>query len=78
MIKSGWSTRLCGVDPVTRGSNVGAFGEMAQQLSAAFGRTITFVDVPPEAMRGALDSFGFPPSQADNPQRKEIQKETAE
>jgi uncharacterized protein YbjT (DUF2867 family) len=41
------------------------FGEMAKQLSVALGRTITFVDVPPEAMRGALASLGFPAWQAD-------------
>jgi uncharacterized protein YbjT (DUF2867 family) len=41
------------------------FGGMAQHLSAALGRTITFVDVPPEAMRGALTNLGFPAWQAD-------------
>jgi uncharacterized protein YbjT (DUF2867 family) len=41
------------------------FGEMAKQLSTALGRTISFVDVPPEAMRGALDGLGFPAWQAD-------------
>lgn len=41
------------------------FGEMADELSAALGRTISFVDVPPEAMRGALDGLGFPAWQAD-------------
>ena len=35
------------------------FGEMAKELSAALGRTITFVDVPPEAMRGALADLGL-------------------
>jgi hypothetical protein len=38
---------------------------MAQQLSGALGRTITFVDVPAEAMRGALAGHGFPDWQAD-------------
>ena len=38
---------------------------MAKQLSAALGRTITFVDVPPEAMREALTGLGFPGWQAD-------------
>ena len=41
------------------------FAEMAHQLSRAIGRTITFVDVPPEAMRAALGDLGFPPWQAD-------------
>jgi uncharacterized protein YbjT (DUF2867 family) len=41
------------------------FGEMADELSASLGRTISFVDVPPEAMRGALDGLGFPAWQAD-------------
>ena len=41
------------------------FGEMADELSAVLGRTISFVDVPPEAMRGALDGLGFPAWQAD-------------
>jgi uncharacterized protein YbjT (DUF2867 family) len=41
------------------------FGEMAKQLSAALGRTIAFVDVPPEAMRESLAVLGLPPWQAD-------------
>jgi uncharacterized protein YbjT (DUF2867 family) len=41
------------------------FTEMAHQLSQAVGRTITFVDVPPEAMRAALADLGFPAWQAD-------------
>jgi uncharacterized protein YbjT (DUF2867 family) len=41
------------------------FAEMADQLSRAVGRTITFVDVPPESMRAALVSLGFPAWQAD-------------
>jgi uncharacterized protein YbjT (DUF2867 family) len=41
------------------------FGEMADQLSRAVGRTIKFVDVPPEAMRESLVSLGFPTWQAD-------------
>lgn len=41
------------------------FTDMAQQLSKAVGRTITFVDVPPEAMRQALSELGFPAWQAD-------------
>ena len=36
------------------------FAEMAHQLSRAIGRTITFVDVPPEAMRAALGRPRFP------------------
>jgi hypothetical protein len=38
---------------------------MAQLLSKAVGRTITFVDIPPEAMRAALAELGFPAWQAD-------------
>jgi uncharacterized protein YbjT (DUF2867 family) len=41
------------------------FAEMAHQLSRAIGRTITFVDVPPAAMRAALADLGFPAWQAD-------------
>lgn len=41
------------------------FAEMAQQLSKHVGRAITFVDVPPEAMRAALAGLGFPEWQAD-------------
>jgi len=41
------------------------FQEMAKQLSAALGRAISFVDIPPEAMRGALADLGFPAWQAD-------------
>jgi uncharacterized protein YbjT (DUF2867 family) len=41
------------------------FAEMAQKLSRAVGRTITFVDVPPESMRAALAGLGFPSWQAD-------------
>ena len=41
------------------------FGEMADGLSQAVGRSISFVDVPPETMRGALDGLGFPAWQAD-------------
>ncbi len=47
------------------GAEALTFGKIAKQLSAALGRTITFVDVPPEAMRGALDDLGFPAWQAD-------------
>jgi uncharacterized protein YbjT (DUF2867 family) len=39
--------------------------EMADQLSSALGKPIKFVDVPPEAMRQALLSFGMPAWQAD-------------
>ncbi|HEY9282231.1 MAG TPA: hypothetical protein VIP46_02145 [Pyrinomonadaceae bacterium] len=38
---------------------------MAHRLSEAVGRTITFVDVPSEAMRAALAGLGFPAWQAD-------------
>ena len=41
------------------------FEEMADGLSQAVGRTISFVHVPPETMRGALDGLGFPAWQAD-------------
>ena len=41
------------------------FAEMAQGLSRAVGRTITFIDVPPESMRAALAELGFPEWQAD-------------
>jgi uncharacterized protein YbjT (DUF2867 family) len=47
------------------GSEALTFQEMAQQLSVALGRTITFVDIAPEAMRAALDGLGFPAWQAD-------------
>ena len=49
---------LTGLDALT-------FADMAQQLSTAIGRTITFVDVPPESMRAALVELGFPTWQAD-------------
>lgn len=39
--------------------------EMAASLSGALGRPVAFVDVPPEAMRGALLGAGLPPWQAD-------------
>ena len=39
--------------------------EVAAQLSEVLGRAITFVDVPPEAMREALLGFGMPAWQAD-------------
>ena len=41
------------------------FAEMTQKLSRAVGRSITFVDVPPESMRAALAGLGFPSWQAD-------------
>jgi uncharacterized protein YbjT (DUF2867 family) len=41
------------------------FVEMAEQLSTVVGRTIAFVDVPPEAMRSALADLGLPAWQAD-------------
>ena len=43
------------------------FTEMAHNLSMTIGRTITFVDVPPESMRAslALADLGFAPWQAD-------------
>ena len=51
------SYALTGPDALT-------FTEMAHQLSRAVGRTITFVDVPPESMRAALADLGFPAWQA--------------
>ncbi len=39
--------------------------EMAQYLSEATGRQITFVDIPPDAMRDALQGVGFPDWQAE-------------
>lgn len=39
--------------------------EMAESLSAAIGRKITFVDISPEAMHTALLDLGFPLWQAD-------------
>lgn len=39
--------------------------EIAEQLSIALGRTITFVDIPPDAMREAVIGLGMPPWQAD-------------
>lgn len=39
--------------------------EMAERFSAALGRQIAFVDIPPEAMRDAVISFGMPEWQAD-------------
>jgi uncharacterized protein YbjT (DUF2867 family) len=39
--------------------------EMAQYLSDATGRQITFVDIPPDTMRDTLLSVGFPDWQAD-------------
>ena len=50
--------RLTGPEALT-------FEEMADGLSQAVGRTISFVHVPPETMRGALDGLGFPAWQAD-------------
>ncbi len=47
------------------GSDALTFAEMAHKLSTAIGRTITFVDLPPESMRAALADLGFPAWQAD-------------
>jgi uncharacterized protein YbjT (DUF2867 family) len=47
------------------GPNALTFADMAHLLSQAVGRTITFVDIPPEAMRAALADLGFPAWQAD-------------
>ena len=47
------------------GSEALTHAEMAEQLSTALGRKITFVDVSPEAMHAALINIGFPLWQAD-------------
>ena len=39
--------------------------EMADRLSNTLGKTIQYIDVPPEAMRQALLGFGMPAWQAD-------------
>lgn len=39
--------------------------EIADELSKALGHQITFIDVPPAAMRAALAGVGFPDWQAD-------------
>ena len=39
--------------------------EMAQYLTAAIGRQITFIDIPPDAMRDTLLGVGFPDWQAE-------------
>ena len=39
--------------------------ELATELSTALDRTITFINVTPEAMRDALEQVGFPAWQAD-------------
>ncbi|QHV98915.1 SDR family oxidoreductase [Spirosoma endbachense] len=39
--------------------------EMADKLATALGRSVTFIDVPPAAMRDALIQFDFPIWQAD-------------
>ena len=39
--------------------------DMAAALGEATGRAISFADVPPDAMRGALVDMGVPPWQAD-------------
>jgi uncharacterized protein YbjT (DUF2867 family) len=39
--------------------------QIAATLSAALGKTISFVDVPPAAMKGALLQVGFPEWQAE-------------
>lgn len=39
--------------------------EMAHELTRGLGRSVAYIDIPPEAMRSALLSFGFPEWQAD-------------
>jgi uncharacterized protein YbjT (DUF2867 family) len=39
--------------------------EMGEGLSKALGRQVTFIDIPPEAMRDAFLGFGVPEWQAD-------------
>jgi uncharacterized protein YbjT (DUF2867 family) len=38
-----------------------SYQHIADKLSAALGRKITYVDVPDDAARGALEGFGLPP-----------------
>ena len=38
---------------------------MAAELSRAIGRVVSFVDVPPDAMRSAFSELGLPNWQAD-------------
>ena len=40
-------------------------GEIAAQLSDALGKQVTFIDIPEETMRNALNGFGLPEWQAD-------------
>lgn len=47
------------------GSEALTFADMAPRLSRAVGRTITFVDIPPESMRATLADLGFPAWLAD-------------
>lgn len=47
------------------GSEALTHQEIAEKLSHALNREITFVDIPPEAMRETLASVGFPAWQAD-------------
>jgi uncharacterized protein YbjT (DUF2867 family) len=47
------------------GSQALTHAEMAEYLSAALKRQITFVDIPPEQMREAMVRFGMPAWQAD-------------
>jgi uncharacterized protein YbjT (DUF2867 family) len=39
--------------------------EMAEKIGAVTGRDVTYIDVPPEQMRAALDGFGMDPWQAE-------------
>ena len=38
---------------------------MAEKIGAVIGREVTYIDVPPERMRAALDGFGMDPWQAE-------------
>jgi uncharacterized protein YbjT (DUF2867 family) len=47
------------------GSEALTHTEMAEHLSTALGHQITFMDIPPAAMREAVIGFGMPAWQAD-------------
>jgi uncharacterized protein YbjT (DUF2867 family) len=38
-----------------------SYNDIADKVSAALGRTVTYVDVPDDAVRGALEGLGLPP-----------------
>lgn len=55
-----------GANYLVTGPEAITFRDVADELSAATGRAITFVDVPYEAARGALLESGAPQWLADN------------